>query len=462
MAEISTNLDPASVDDKDALRAFLRRRRRVYEPEVLDFARRVREESPHPGLRLDALNLLASAAVVRGDDAEGERLFRRALEESWGTGRHAERVACVNLAMIVARQRRLVEGFVLSRRACALTLAEGDRLGACLAHAQLAKVLLQLGDHAGFEEAVAQAVALQPEMDETVKDWVPHLLAALRAEVAVLHGDRAEADRQLARALHDPDVISDVVLSARASHLRRSGRPAEALAVVRQAQALGAADEVYTLRYQAEELLCLIELGDRAAVLRRAELCLAGLRSDGRRVGSPFWRMEVAGTVGRALADDALAREQAREAFEIAAVAALERSWEARQFFKEFPQLEQLEPEVLSVLAAHAERFRDEQREILDALRDLLCRGDESGHRRLQAAMGKDGRDDELFVAACAWCNRVRGPELAWLSLDGRPLQTGELEVTHAICPKCRSSLTPSGPSSRDSRPGGVVRGAQA
>lgn len=439
MNDLMSQLDPATWSDVESIRAIFRQRRQSFEPELRDLARRALEESPDESLRIDAVNLLASAAVVSGDDDEGSRLFRLALEDTWGTGSHAERVACVNLAMILSRQRRLFEAFAISRRACRLAFASGDPLAICLAHAQLAKMLLELGDMPGFERAVEAAESSRPEIDENVAGWVPHLLAGLRAEVAIQHGDLDAAQEAVDEALDGPDVIREVVDMMRATHLRRVGRPDEALVVLRVALDAGTDESSYRIRFQAEELLCLVDLGDVAAARERAADCLAEMVRLGARCGSPTWRMRVGETVGMALAREEGTRGEARRALEIAAVAALERSWESKLFFQEFPQLARMEPEDVAVLEAHGERFAEKHRELLGAIRALLLEG-----ARFETPIAECA-SDELFVAVCAWCNSLRGPERVWIPLDEFAQPTPDLEVTHGICHSCTAAMAAHG-----------------
>lgn len=433
------SLDPTDPSDVEAIRAVLRQRRQAFPPELRAFAGRVQEEAADPELRLDAKNALASAAVVSGDDDEGSRLFRQVLERTWGAGTHVERVACVNLAMILARQRRLVEAFALSRRACRLAMDTAEPLGICLAHAQLAKMLVELGDHDGFREAVDTAVRHCPELDETLAGWVPHLLAGLRAEVALQQGDLAAAERFMTEALDHPDVIAEVVDMMRVQFLRRAGRPAEALSVVREALLAGPTEPSYRLRFQGEWLMCLVDLDDLPALHRRASACLAEMAKEGRRCGSPTWRMRVGEAVGAALAKSAGHGGEARRAFEIAAVAALERSWESKLFFQEFPQLEDMEAEDVAVLQAHGERFRSEHLELLAAMRTLLRDG-------VRYDAFADTRGEQFFVSVCAWCNHVRGPDRVWVPLDSFAAPETDLEVTHGICTACAESLRADSP----------------
>lgn len=428
-------LDPASSGDVEAIRAVLRTRRQSFGPEFRAFARRVHEESPDPSLRIDALNTLASAAVVAGDDDEGSRLFRRALDATWDSGTHAERVACVNLSMILARQRRLLEALAMSRRACRIALADTEPLAICLSHVQLGKMLLELGDLDGFRRAVEVAELHRPELDETLSGWIPHLLAGMHAEVALQEGDIASADRFMNEALEGADVIGEVVAMARATHLRRAGRHAESLEVVRTALADEGLDPGFRLRFEAEELLCLVDSGDVASLRRKAAACLGGMAADGRKCGTPTWRMRVGETVGHALSNDEATRGEARRALEIAAVAALERSWETRQFFREFPALERLEPADAALLDAHAERFRARHLELLAAMRALLSEG-----ARHETPLADDA-GAAFFVSVCAWCNRVRGPERVWIPLEEFVAPTSGLEVTHGLCQACRTSV---------------------
>lgn len=426
-------LDPANESDTEIIRSLLRRRRQSFDAELRELARRVHDQASDRLLRVDALNLLGSAAVVEGDDDEGSRHFRQALDATWGTGSHAERVACINLAMILTRQRRLLEALALNRRACRIALEAGDALGTCLAHVQLGKTLLELGDQDGFARAVETAERHRPEMDETLDRWIPHLLAGMHAEVALQHGDFARAQGFLDEALDGPDADREVVDMMRATSLRRMGRASEALAVVRAALADGAEAACWRLRFRAEELLCLVAIGDRATLAARASECLAEMAREGRACGSPTWRMRVGQAVGAALLQDEGTRGQARRAFEIAAAAALERSWESKRFFEEFPQLERMEPEDRALLEAHAERFRGQHLELLEAMRGLLCDGPGA-----EAALGAPA--GELFVTVCAWCRSVRGPERAWIPLD-EFVPSRDIDVTHGICPACIAAM---------------------
>jgi hypothetical protein len=331
--------------------------------------------------------------------------------------------------------RRLFEAFAMCRRACRIALESAEPLAICLSHAQLAKMLLELGDHRGFERAVEVAEQHRPDFDETLRGWVPHLLAGLRAEIAIQHGDVASAQDLVDAALDGPDVIREVVDMMRATHLRRVGRADEALGVIREALAAETAEPSYRLRFQAEELLCLLDLGDRAAVRERAARCLAGMVRDGRRCASPAWRMRVGETVGAALAKEEGTRPEARQALEIAAVAALERSWESKLFFQEFPQLSRMEPEDVAVLEAHGERFQAKHLELLAAIRTLLREG-----ARYETALS-ESEVDELLVAVCAWCNSVRGPERVWIPLDDFVRPATDLDVTHGICQACSAEM---------------------
>lgn len=155
----------------------------------------------------------------------------------------------------------------------------------------------------------------------------------------------------------------------------------------------------------------------------------------GRKCGTPTWRMRVGESVGAALAGDERGRTAAMHALELAAVAALERSWETKLFFQEFPQLERMEPDDVAVLEAHGERFRAKHLELLRAIASLLREG-----ARIENALAERGAG-ELFVSVCAWCNCVRGPERVWIPLDEFVARATDVEVTHGICQSCTADL---------------------
>ena len=178
-----------------------------------------------------------------------------------------------------------------------------------------------------------------------------------------------------------------------------------------------------------------MDLDDRATLRERAAACLAEMQEQGSRCGTSAWRMRVGETVGRALARDEDMRDEARQALEIAAVAALERSWEAKQFFQGFPQLERMDPADIALLEAHGARFRAKHLELLAGMRSLLREG-----AHLEAALACHGVD-EFFVAVCAWCHRVRGPERVWISLDEYTAPSRDLDVTHGVCETCTVGL---------------------
>ena len=108
MADPLLTLDPSLSASADAVREALYACD-DHGPEVLHLARRAATDAPDPLLRADALNVLGKDAALRRDDPEASRRFRAALELSWGTEWRTEIEACINLAMISARNQRIVE-----------------------------------------------------------------------------------------------------------------------------------------------------------------------------------------------------------------------------------------------------------------------------------------------------------------------------------------------------------------
>ena len=76
------------------------------------------------------------------------------------------------------------------------------------------------------------------------------------------------------------------------------------------------------------------------------------------------------------------------------------------------------------------QRFVVEQHEILKRVAALLER-DEGDVARVLV------HEDDGFVHICAWCERLRPEDGAWLPLGQFVPRGGSFHITHGICPPC-------------------------
>ena len=190
---------------------------------------------------------------------------------------------------------------------------------------------------------------------------------------------------------------------------RLRGYPEAALEALRKTEGLTISRPSIALDLSVRWVEFLREAGHDEQAAERAS---KGLHLLELPVGEPFTcfdRLEK----GRMLAThlDALgANKEAHRAYDIVAAAVLEHIAQLDSCAKSLPELGLGSDAQLQELVDARKRFVEEQHEILRRVAALLER-DEGGVARVLAT------EDDGFVRICAWCERLKPKDGAWLPL---------------------------------------------
>lgn len=406
-----------------------------------DLLVRVWNDRPTEDLGLEAGVIAAQLANDHEEHGLAGRRAREVLSVVRGTGRRAERLACMALAVFSLRARRDVEALVLSRRGEALSAAAGDDWSVAVARLYRSGVLRALRD---WERMPAALVSVEERIPLVTRGRAARLrftVAATRAEMAIDLGRLDEADLALdaAEALDayrvvdvSPRLDTRVVPHLRAEVLLKRGHPADALAlldpaVVGRPWFDGVAGSIALSR-----VACRIALRDRDGALVEARHLLDALdREDAQRPAAGL-RFDVSARLATALAVSAPNAPETRRALDLAAAAGIERVSEIVRQSLHLPELADPDPEDLAVVEAHRRRTECEQAALMQVVSRFLT-------PRLLTREGPlplVRREGDLLLV-CAWCQRVASESGPWLPIRRfLPLGTG-LRATHGMCPSC-------------------------
>jgi tetratricopeptide (TPR) repeat protein len=396
------------------------------------------EGSPDPELRETATLVRGQAAADAGRPEEAEELFRGLLREGRGSGRRIERLACLSLGKLYAHQRRGFEALVISRMAAGLARKAGHLWDLCVARARTCMALQVIDDGERLASAVEE---LDRALDEVPADRarpLRFLVHGLRTEAALEVGDLDGARRGLEalRSLGDPALGGTgdprLPLYLEAEIELRSGRPPEALELVRRCRAIPARLATSDLPLAMLEARARAESGDAAgaAGVIRGVLDLLDVEAEPDPLGTgQRIRWSVEG--GRLLQDRCGDPEGARRAFDLASGWVLRRIVEVGRVIAQVPELAGIAPEDLRALTDYRNRFVRDQAEIMDRVAALF--GDEEP----PAELVHGDTPEEGFFLACAWCRRVRSAAGTWLPVGEFLPDDRQLRISHGICRDC-------------------------
>ncbi len=428
--------DPTCPEERARIVAVVRESRDARTPDSELFAHEVAaDERLNNVTRAEAEIILARWAHMDGGAAAAEKHDRRALHLAWGTGALPERIACINLLMICAMQFRVSEGLTLARRAWRLAEDDGDPNGRAMAALNLAGLLSEIGDEARFSRAATRVEREVPRLKGGYSRHIPPALLSLRLHMARLRNDVAECGRFLNRLEamatdNDPRQLPEI----RAAVLRADGRPERALRLVRAHVDPEKRHDEPGVRLEILAVRCLADLNRRDEAIAAGRAFIALLGGKAREEVSPGRRMAQAELIGQILESCGAEATDVRQAYDVAAAAALERSRELDRFLREFPALLEVHPDDLALLNGYRESFLVDRRKLAAAVAGLVESGD-------PAALPSNEQADD-FLCLCAWCERVRGPEGVWIPLKDFHAPDGALQLTHAICGDCKAGAT--------------------
>ena len=284
----------------------------------------------------DCLILIARARRQKGDYDGALAAFRRQLEvaEEIQFRPHIA-LALQGMGTVLFEQERLPEALEQFRRAHAIGVAMGAKVGMGYSLMHSAKVLERLGRFEEADQAAAEAVTLASQPGA----GIPALLTSttiVRAEVALGRGRFNESTAAMRSVLSSPDLQPQTTADARsilALALLRSGARKQAL--VESRRAVEAARESGNPYMLSKAQLAFAEVAADNNELRAALAALGQAQAAFGKTGQKesAWRAWVVDARARRRSGDAAGARQSLILAE-AAVRALEKTWGAEDFKK--------------------------------------------------------------------------------------------------------------------------------
>ncbi|MEM7167306.1 MAG: hypothetical protein AAF581_17730 [Planctomycetota bacterium] len=390
--------------------------------------------------RRRALKLLASAHWYDGNHPEAERLWRLGVEagrvpadECWLT--------CVeNLALAYSAHGRTFEAHVLLGMAIRRA-AELEAWGPlAFAHLRRANTRLKLDDPDGAAEEVARATKLSSGI---TTERSRHLIAttALAAQIRIhryrddLQAAWTAVQSQLEAFAEYPPARPIVLAGAHSVRIQiecalQPQNRNELIAELSDLPNRFQLDEAWHVDFQidADQLLLDHALAEdnKPLAMQTAERLLAVYRN--RPCDDEL--IHYARALGRSFAKlDCV--DHARDAYDLAATAALARLIQLHRAAKELPELAEATAADWELLNAHRQRLVARQSRLYEAIVELW----QPGNPAFDLVVG----DDEL-LRVCAWCKRVHGVDGTWTPVTQFFPDMADLSATHGICTDCRSA----------------------
>jgi hypothetical protein len=431
---LRADIDPADEEGD-------RRVTRVFEsddtrgPEMRYLAQRTMERG-FEDTRAHARIVLAQCAADESDLETAERLLVETYACIQGRFEHLTFLTLMSLGVVYRRQVREVEALLVARRLEEMARLAADPLLRMRALASLFAALYALDDLPGMESTVLTAEA---ELERSgVNPDARWAWTARRVEVDIRKERYDEAARGLAAmALMDsrpgpgsPEVHLPAFLEARLHF--EAGRPMEAKRVATDALTSGKCAPQLELRLLWIEMRATMETDGLEKALPMARSMLEGVTRTPPTVIGYGLRLRFGSLLGVLFRDRFDEPADARDAFALAAEAALQRLVEIHRCTRNLPDLKVAGSGDAELLADFHERLVHSQAEISHALTELL--GNPG------AAMEALDIVDGLFVT-CAWCRRVRSQDLLWLPVEKFLPTATKFRVTHGICPDCSAAL---------------------
>jgi hypothetical protein len=388
--------------------------------------------------------VLGQATADAGKADEAEAAFRALLLRNRGTGQRVERLACLSLAKLFAHQRRGFEALALARMAANLARKAENLWDLCVARSRICMALQVIDDGERLGRAVDELERglddVPPERARPLRWLVLGFRVEAALEVDDLDGARRamEGLRGLSAAEAGPTGDPRLPLYLEAEIESRSGRPAEALALVAAARSIPARVAASGLPLSLLEARCLAETGDAAGARRALAAVLDLLDEEGELdLYGTGQRIRWATEAGRLLQDRLGDRPGACRAFDLAAGWVVRRIVEIDRAIGELPELSGMATEDLRALTDHRNRFVREQSEILDRVAALF-----SGETPPPGLIHGAERGEEGYFHACAWCRRVKTADDRWLPVGEFLPDDRRLRISHGICEDCRRRWT--------------------
>lgn len=380
--------------------------------------------------------VLAQVLDGTGRPDEAEARLRTVVRAARGSGTVVERGAFANLVWMCMNRGREAEALVLARHTLGVMRAAGDGWGEAI----LLDILGHLHGAADAWDDVRRCVealdALAPRLahEPDAARRLDGMRARHRARVAHAAGDLAGAlarlDEALARAEGGRDVgVTRGLETTRVRMLLDAGRVEEAarrLAALRPAAAPGDGLEAAVLAARVA-----VAAAPADGARRATEAALAAL-GGAAPAGA---RLRAATELASAVRPRPELADLGARAYDAAAGAVVERLAELDAFVRETPEAAEPTVEDLRLLDTLRRRLLAEHAELARALVRLHASAAAGG----PGALARIHDAGTGFVCVCAWCQRVRTRDGAWLTVQQfLPLAPrGPFEVTHGMCTTC-------------------------
>jgi hypothetical protein len=398
---------------------------------------------PPPDWARDAYRA-ASRLLDEGRQAEAEAgylalLAPPATPTHGPADRWPEILGLTGLSVAWARRGRQFEALVLYRRIAAHFLAVGDHPRAAGVMGNRCLLLGQLQPLPDVEPALVELEAVLAGLPDDEAAVARDANDILHAALATERGRLAEARARL--AAHDARPVgpdSSAMLKRRTSltlHAlvhAREGDLAMADAALAEAERLGPPGDGFALIAMHTRLEVAKRSGDRT---RQRDVALAGLEAMRPHADGDLdagWRVTLGGLVVEELEASGADAALVREAHDRHASALIQRMVEIEDAVKMLPTLGVAELDADHELAV----IRDHLVYTHEVALDHVARWFEAAPERLPRGL-HDRMLPDGWAHVCAWCQRIRPADGAWLPLGQLLRRASTLQVTHTICPGC-------------------------
>ncbi|MEM7163828.1 MAG: hypothetical protein AAF581_00095 [Planctomycetota bacterium] len=385
-----------------------------------------------------ALHLMGLAHWYGGDAEEAQRLWQRGVE----LGRSVEDrlwLGCLeNLALAFSSRGRFFEGLVLLGMALRATAKIREPYSTAFARVRRANALLQLDEVDAAVTELQRAEMLLPEISDTRNRQVVETSAlAVWARIHEYNEDWTAAHEVLLEQIERLDDLPPekraVLIGAHSNRIRFEVQlfPERVDALVVELEALDDRLEVdEAWRPVHNTMVCELKL-------RRARI--HGDPEEAARIGRQLidlYRQRLrddeliqrARSLGRKLSEMGCI-DEARTAYDMAATAALRRIIQLEGADRELPELADPTADDLAVLNAHRHELVARRSRLYEAIVALW----KPGSPAFDLVIG-----DGDFLSVCAWCQRIRTAEGAWIPVAQFFPAASDIHATHGICVDCR------------------------
>ncbi len=390
-----------------------------------------------------ATHSIGAQAWYEGRCDEAEQCWRTVLRELQDDSPLWVR-ACLNLAAALSERSHYFESLVLTGMGARAAEKHGLAYFAAFAAIRRGATLATIGDHqrartiaAESEERLAAMTDAQQRAvleTEALSVWSQIFIETKQWERALSAVNRRIAI--LPQCSPAPSIIGEAhICRIRVRFELEHERRAELLELLDAIPQYFALADDWKIGWQLQRLelrvrYALEDCKDREVALDYAQQHLALIRQSSN---SDATRAMGAAALARQLADDIVAPDEARAAFDLAATASLRRIVQAHRAIDELPELAQATPDDWIALGQYRQRLADRQREIAARVAVHFTPND--------PAFDLIVSDD--LVKVCAWCNRVAMRDHTWLPLEHFSPADSGFSVTHGICIPCRDQHFP-------------------